>query len=84
MDTQTLTAFFKWCTIINVAVFILSAIMIITVPDFIYATQGQLFDLPRDALNISLYAFLGIFKLAILIFNLVPYVAQRIIAKNSK
>jgi len=82
MDIRNLTAFFMWCSIINVAVFILSALMIIAAPDFIYNAHGQLFDLPREGFNIVLYAFLGLYKIFILVFNLVPYFALRIVGSR--
>ncbi len=82
MDIRTLKEFFKWCAIINVALLILSAIMIIAAPDFIYRVQGQLFQMPRETFDVVLYAFLGLYKIVILVFNLVPYVALRIIEKK--
>ncbi len=82
MDVQTLTAFFKWCTIINIALFILSAIMILAAPDFIYSVHGKLFHIPREGFDVVLYSFLGLYKIVILVFNLVPYVALRIIEKK--
>lgn len=82
MDIQKLTAFFKWCTIINVALFFLSAIMIFAASDFIYSAHGQMFHMPREAFDVTLYAFLGLYKIVILVFNLVPYVALRIVGNE--
>jgi hypothetical protein len=82
MDIRTLTEFFKWCTIINVAVFIFSTIMIIAVPDFIYNAHGQMFNMPREAFDVVIYSFLGLYKIVILVFNLVPYVALRIVERK--
>ena len=82
MDIQFLTAFFKWCTIINVVLLIFSTIMIMTASDFIYSAHGHFFHLPREAFDVILYSFLGLFKIVILVFNLVPYVALRIIASK--
>ncbi len=79
MDIRTLTEFFKWCTIINVAVFALSTIIILAAPNFIYGAHGQLFHIPREAFDVFLYSFLGLYKIIILAFNLVPYVALRIV-----
>ena len=84
MDFQKLTEFFKWCTIINVALFILSAIIFLAAPDFIYSVHGQLFHMPREAFDVVIYSFLGLYKIVILVFNLVPYVALLIVEKNSR
>ena len=53
--------------------------MSVAAPDFIYNAHGQLFHLPREAFDVVLYAFLGLYKIFILVFNLVPYVALRIV-----
>jgi len=79
MDVQTLTAFFKWCTIINLAVFAFSAIMIMAVPDFIFWVHGHLFHVSREAFDAILYAYLGLYKIVILALNIAPYIALRII-----
>ena len=82
MDIQKLTTFFKWCSLINIGLFILSALMIMVASDFVYSTHGQLFNMPRDAFDVVLYELFGIYKILILIFNLVPYAALRIIGKG--
>jgi hypothetical protein len=81
MDTRTLTEFFKWCTLINIALLIFSAVMIMVASDLIYSVHGHLFNLPRETFDVVLYAFLGAYKIAILVLNLVPYAALRIIGR---
>ena len=84
MNIQTLTAFFKWCTIINVALFAFSAIMSIAASDLIFSAHGPLFNLPREIFDIVLYSFLGLYKVLILVFNIVPWVALVIINKGGQ
>jgi hypothetical protein len=79
MTIQVLTAFFMWCTIINTALLILSAIMIIPAQDLVYRMHSKWFSVSREAFNIATYSYLGLFKIAILVFNVVPYVALLII-----
>ncbi len=81
MSFQKLIAFFKWCTIINIALFMLSALTVIIAPNFVYETQGLLFHLPREGFDITIYALLGFYKVIILVFNLAPYLALLIIQK---
>ena len=80
MDIQTLTAFFMWCTIINVALFAWAAIWFMLAPDFIYRMQSKFFPLPRETYNVVIYAFLGVFKIVIMAFNVAPWVALLIVA----
>ena len=79
MTIQALTAFFMWCTIINAALLILSTIMIIPAQDLVYRMHSKWFSISREAFNVAIYSYLGIFKIAILVFNVVPYVALLII-----
>jgi len=81
MDIQILTKFFMWCTIINGDLLVLSAIMCILVPDFIYRMHSKLFPMPRETFNVVIYSFLGLFKILFLVFNVVPYVALLLASK---
>jgi hypothetical protein len=80
MDIRKLTRFLLWCTIINGALLIVSfAVFTIGGTDFVYRTHGIWFSLPQETFNAIIYLFLGTYKIAILVFNLVPYVALRIV-----
>ncbi len=79
MDIQTLTTFFMWCTIVNGALLVLWTTMFILAPDLVYRTQSKWFPIPRETFNVVFYAFLGLFKIVFLVFNVVPYVALLIV-----
>ncbi|NQU58634.1 MAG: hypothetical protein HQ513_15510 [Rhodospirillales bacterium] len=83
MDIQTLTAFFKWCTIINGALLVFSIALFILLPDFIFAIHGGWFPMPRETFNAIIYASIGMYKVLFLIFNLAPYVALLIINRKT-
>lgn len=72
-----------WCTIINAALFILSAIMIMSTQNFVYSVHNKLFSIPREAFNVTIYSFLGLYKIAIIVFNLVPWLALLIIGNST-
>jgi hypothetical protein len=80
MDIQTLTTFFMWCTIINVALFAWAVLWFILAPDFVYRMQTRMFPLPRETYNAVVYSFLGGFKLLIIVFNVAPWIALLIVA----
>ena len=79
MDIPTLTAFFMWCSIINGGFIIFVAAMCMGAPDFMYRTQTRWFPITRETFNVAIYAFLGLFKIFFLVFNIVPYLALLII-----
>ena len=80
MDVQTLTAFFLWCTIINGTLLVFWTVMFLLTPDLVYRTQSKWFPISRETFNVAMYAFLGLFKIVFLVFNVVPYVALLIVA----
>ena len=75
MDIQTLTTFFKWCTIINGGILVSWAVCFIFAPDLVYRIQSKWFPIPRETFNVVIYSFFGVFKIFFLMFNVVPYVA---------
>jgi hypothetical protein len=79
MDIHTLTTFFMWCTIMNGALLVLWTTMCILAPTLVYRTQSKWFPIPRETFNVAIYMFLGLFKMAFLVFNVVPYVALLIV-----
>ncbi len=79
MDIHTLTAFFMWCTILNGALLVFWAIMLILAPDLVYRTQSKWFPISRETFNVVIYSFLGLFKIFFLVFNVIPYVALLIV-----
>ena len=79
MTIETLTEFFKWCTIINAGFLIYVACFLVFAPDFIYRVQSKWFPISREAFDIVIYSFMGIFKLFFIVFSLVPYIALLII-----
>ena len=83
MDTEKLTAFFKWCSIINGVLLVLAILGIVLGPEFGHTLQSRMFQVAPGNLSVALYMFLGMFKIFWLVFNVVPYVALRIVAGSA-
>ena len=79
MDIQTLTAFFMWCTIINAGILFLWAMLFLFAPNLLYRTQSKWLSISRENFDLVFYSFMGVFKVFIIIFNLVPWLALLII-----
>ncbi len=79
MTIDTVTKFFMWCTILNGAILIYSSVICICAADWAYRMHSKLFGISRDAFNIAIYSFIGLFKILFLTFNLIPYIALLII-----
>lgn len=80
MDMETLSGFFLWCTIINFAVLLLWFLLFSLAHDWIHRLHGRWFRLSVEQFNAIHYAGIAAYKIGILLFNLVPYVALRIIS----
>lgn len=83
MDIQKLISFFKWCTIINGVLLVYSVIMLVWLPDFIYDFHGQMFSLSRESFDVIIYAFIGLYKIFFIVFNVVPWAALVIVRNKS-
>jgi hypothetical protein len=64
-----------WCTIINGALLVFSFLICAFAGDWIYGMHSKWFPISREAFNVAIYSFLGIFKIFVLVFFFVPYIA---------
>ncbi|WP_455756518.1 DUF6868 family protein [Sulfurimonas sp.] len=79
MDILNLEEFLLWCFIINYSVLFLWFFMFVMAKDLVYNLHSKWFDIPREKFDGIHYIMLGFYKLFIFLFNLVPYLALRII-----
>jgi len=79
MDIRTLTAFFMWCTILNVALLLLWTLLLLAAPDLVYRIQRRWFPITRETFTVVMYSFLGLFKIVVIVFNVVPWLALLIV-----
>ena len=82
MDINSLRAFFKWCTILNGGLLILASLDLAFAGDRVFQLQSQWFPIDRDDFNLAIYELLGLFKIVVIAFNLVPYIALVIIGQK--
>ena len=80
MSIETLTAFFKWCTILNAAILIYSSLFLCFAPGFVYRLQSKWYSISRESFDIIAYSYLGVFKVLFIVFSLVPWLALVIIS----
>ena len=72
---ETLRTFFGWCAAINVGVLMLSSLGIVAMRGVISKLHARLFGLSEDDLSRAYFQYLAQFKIAVLVFSVVPYVA---------
>lgn len=79
MTMDTLTTFLGWSSVINISLLSLSAAIISIWKEPIARLHSKLFGLNPDEVKLIYFQYLGIYKIAILMLNLAPYVALKII-----
>lgn len=81
MDSlASITSFLGWCSAINMAMLIFASLMLIAMRDTIVSIHAKMFGLSESDLLRAYFQYLAQYKIGILLFNLVPYIALKIAA----
>jgi len=80
ITVEILIKFFLCMTIINFGILIFYSLVFMFGKGLIYRLHSIWFKMPEEEISLALYKVLGIYKIIVIVFNLVPYVALRIIA----
>ena len=80
MTIDQLRDFLLWCTVINIAILIFWWLMFMLAHDFVYKMHSKWFKIPLEKFDAIHYKAMAFYKLAIFLFNLVPYIALTIVA----
>ena len=79
MSIKTLQEVLLWCSIINLGMFFLSFIIFRFAHDWIYKYRGKWYKISEEKFDVSYYTVMQFYKTCILFFNIVPYVALRLV-----
>ena len=74
--------FLLWCAIVNYGVLLLWFLVFVWAHDWMLRLQGRWFRLSPEQFDTIHYAGMAIYKIGIVLFNLVPYVALRIVMNH--
>lgn len=72
-----------WCTVINYAVLLLWFVVFVAARDWLFALHGRWFRLSPSQFDVLHYGGMAIYKIAILVLNLVPYLALHIVSAHA-
>ena len=79
MSIDTLRNALLWCTVINYGVLLVWFLFFIAAHDFLHRIHGRWFRLSVEQFDALHYGGMAIYKVGVLLFNLVPYVALRVV-----
>ena len=80
MTAETLMEFFGWASAINITVLLISTILVILLRDPVTKIHSKFFGLDRQDLGRAYFQYLAQFKIAAIVFSIVPYFALKIMA----
>lgn len=77
-NIETIREFLGWCSIINIGLSLFSLIIITSFRSPILRIHSKIFNVNEEDLSRGYFQFLGQYKTATIMFNIVPYLALRI------
>ena len=79
MTTETLRTLLAWSSAINLGVLVLSTVALVFLAKPVSRVHAKLFGLEEDAVRLEYFRYLANYKIAVLVFNIAPYLALRIL-----
>lgn len=67
---------------INYGLILIMTLFFLFALDPIYDIQSHFLDVPKEKYNALWFLIIGIWKILVLVFNLIPYLALRIIGRR--
>jgi len=80
MTAEALTELLGWACVINIAILMFSTLMLIVMRGFVTKIHSKLFGLDEKDLGRAYFQYLGQYKIAIIVLNISPYIALKIMA----
>jgi hypothetical protein len=77
-NIDTITSFLGWCSVINTITLLTATLMLSVMRNTISAIHSKMLGINQEALPMAYMQYLGNYKIAILMLNIVPYVALKI------
>lgn len=74
------TQFFGWCTLLNIAMYLFTVVMVVTMRGAVVRSGARWFGVSEDVALRTTYQWIGAYKLAIILFALVPWLALKLMA----
>lgn len=75
---ETLQVFFGWCSVINIGILLFSSVVVVTIRETAVRIHGRMFNLDEQALSKAYFYYLAHYKIAIIVFCIVPYFALKL------
>lgn len=64
-----------WCAIINMGIILYWFLMFVLAHDFVYRMHSRWFKMSVEQFDMMQYAGIGLYKILVIVFNILPYIA---------
>ena len=78
MTVESLTELLGWASIINIAILLFSTLLLIAMRGAVTNLHSKLFGLDEKDLGRAYFQYLAQYKIAIIMLNITPYIALKI------
>ncbi len=79
-DISTLTLFLGWCSLINIGILLISTVALCVMRGPISHIHSKILGISQAELLPMYFQYLGNYKIGIIIFNIAPYMALKLMA----
>ena len=79
MDLDRLQEFLLWSLLVNTGIYMISLVGVLSLRRFMCKIHAKLFGVSEETVNKVIYLYLAIYKLLLIVFNLVPWIAIQLI-----
>ena len=79
MTIETIRDVLGWCAVINLGLLLWWCLFFMLAHDWMYRIHGKWFKLPVEKFDAIHYSGMAFFKMCILLLNIAPYLAIRIV-----
>ena len=79
---ENLRILLGWCSVINMVILLFWFLVFVTARDMVFQMHTRWFKLSEERFDEIHYTMMGYYKLAVMLFNLVPYLVLRLVQFN--
>jgi hypothetical protein len=83
MNIETIRRVLLWCAVINYGILLIWFLVFMLAHDWMYRLHGRWFHLSVEQFDMLHYAGMSVYKLGIILLNLVPYFALHTVRRTT-
>jgi hypothetical protein len=76
---ENLRTFLGWCTVINLGLLLYWILALVFAHDWVFWVHSSAVEISKESFAEINYAMMGYFKLAVILFNVTPYLVLRFV-----